>query len=842
MDLARLGLGVETDQLSVAERKLRKLPAAAGAAEKSARSLQNAFTGLNSTTGKMAVDGGGFAILASGANTAKRGTDAFNKSSLMTSTALTSVRGNLAAVNASFAQFDAVTNNAERSVKQLNNALHQATGSTQRLAAANTQVGQTVGALRANQTNLMAQFQDIGVTAAMGMSPMLIALQQGTQIALVMSSAIGGQGLLGGLKQLGMGFLSMLGPITLFSIGLTAIVAVGFQMIDWIGLARSGLNFLADNLQLITNTALIAAGALALFYAPAILGGIARLTVAIGVGLVNALQAVIWRMVALAVMNPWGFFIVGLGIVTAALFVFRDTFTKIFGVDIIESSKNAINWLIGGFVGAYNGIKAAWGQLPAALGDIAIRAVNAALKAIFKLVTESTMMLNPILAIAGKGLIALFGGIPQLDNQFAGAEQGFNNIVNGAIEAAQSVDYLGNAYNWLTEQVRKGQGLLRGFADTLGVDSDKDKDKKTKTPRTRQQRDPWADMIRDTELRIADLRAEQAMIGLVGEELYRAQAAQDLLNQAVRAGIELTPTVVKQLKEWSDTIGELQNRNASMAFITDSVNAMAEEADMLDAESMAMRMGTVEAARFLAQKELLNAELYRGMKFTDDEAASYIRMAEGIAIAREENQKFADQLKLERDTFNGFFNDMREGLLSGQSVWKTFADSVLGALTRIADKLWDTWLSDAFQGLTSSGAQAGGGGVWGFVTSTIGSLFGSKNAKGNVFGSDIITGPTAFGYGNGKMGLMGEAGEEAVMPLARGPDGSLGVQMHGGVASSQGQTVTLVVRAEEGDMFRPTVEAIADNSAVNVVTVGLTEFNEQLPDRVQEINSDPRAR
>lgn len=30
------------------------------------------------------------------------------------------------------------------------------------------------------------------------------------------------------------------------------------------------------------------------------------------------------------------------------------------------------------------------------------------------------------------------------------------------------------------------------------------------------------------------------------------------------------------------------------------------------------------------------------------------------------------------------------------------------------------------------------------------------------------------------MGEMGEAGPEAIMPLKRGPNGSLGVQMHGG--------------------------------------------------------------
>lgn len=47
-------------------------------------------------------------------------------------------------------------------------------------------------------------------------------------------------------------------------------------------------------------------------------------------------------------------------------------------------------------------------------------------------------------------------------------------------------------------------------------------------------------------------------------------------------------------------------------------------------------------------------------------------------------------------------------------------------------------------------------------------------AKGGV-----ISGPMNFPM-RGGMGLMGEAGPEAIMPLARGADGSLGVKTHGG--------------------------------------------------------------
>jgi phage-related minor tail protein len=46
----------------------------------------------------------------------------------------------------------------------------------------------------------------------------------------------------------------------------------------------------------------------------------------------------------------------------------------------------------------------------------------------------------------------------------------------------------------------------------------------------------------------------------------------------------------------------------------------------------------------------------------------------------------------------------------------------------------------------------------------------------------IVSSPTLFKFADGgttRTGLMGEAGPEAIMPLKRGPDGSLGVQANG---------------------------------------------------------------
>lgn len=128
----------------------------------------------------------------------------------------------------------------------------------------------------------------------------------------------------------------------------------------------------------------------------------------------------------------------------------------------------------------------------------------------------------------------------------------------------------------------------------------------------------------------------------------------------------------------------------------------------------------------------------------------------------------------------------------------------------------------------------------------------AKFAKGGAFTNSVVSNPTAFQFAQGGgfgLGLMGEAGPEAVMPLTRGPDGSLGVQMYGqaataagGRSGASGGDVRVIVQAEEGEMFRPVVRAEAQGVAVEVTNQAVGQLNEQLPERINQHLNDPRAR
>lgn len=83
-----------------------------------------------------------------------------------------------------------------------------------------------VGGSNFNTANIAAQFQDIGVTAAMGMAPLQIALQQGTQLSAVLNGMGNARGVIAGL---GSAFASIVNPVSLVTIGVVGLTAAAIQ-------------------------------------------------------------------------------------------------------------------------------------------------------------------------------------------------------------------------------------------------------------------------------------------------------------------------------------------------------------------------------------------------------------------------------------------------------------------------------------------------------------------------------------------------------------------------------------------------------------------------------------
>ena len=797
-DLARLGFATDTNDLTVAEQKLNKLVPAAQKAENAAKRLGTSFVGVGSaaSTGSKGTDQ--FAL---SAVKASNGTAQFNRSAMMTTTSVNAWATSTAGAGAMLGKFSGTTGQATKSLDMLTMSARRA--------------GQTAGQLQANTANIAAQFQDIGVTAQMGMSPLMIGLQQGSQLALVMQQAVGAQGLAGGLRLLGTSLLSVLAPLSLLVIGFVALLAAGLQLIDWTGLMVTSLEFLADHMETIVLASAAVAATLALMYAPQIIAGIATLVVWIGTTLVGAIKAATLALIAFAAANPFAAFIAAMALALTAAYVFRDDIKRIFGVDIIGSVKSAANYVIGSMVGAYNAIRKTWSELPDAIGDAAITAANRVITATNTLVNRVKKELNELFVLrnteTGESR-RLFnfdtsgGGFGQIANPFAGARNRVGGVAAGEINAARGQDYIGGAIQGLKDFASGAADWMRGVASGLGAEAGKDDSKGT-----------------DKAAKVPKLKASDF------KELEKGARAFN-----------------KEFSKFTDLFKRSEEAYVSLR------DGMLESMSELRTEFAVIGLGTEQTARLRMETKLLNDEKYRNIVYSKERTAELINLAGQEALLTEELRRQQDQIETNRSAFKGFFKDLYSDLRNGENFWKSLGDAITNALDKIADRLIDLWLDDAFQALLGNGKS--GGGFFGSIISGIGSLFGGSStpgtaggmdlrgfAKGGAFGSDILSSPTMFGYGNGKMGVAGEDGLEAVMPLARGPDGSLGVQMVAGSGGGK-QTVELIVRAVEGDMFKPVVSAIADERAVVITQTGIEQYNETLPDRVQEISNDPRAR
>ncbi len=123
--------------------------------------------------------------------------------------------------------------------QQMTQALDRERQAYERLKTSATTAGAAVKAANSNRgggqnfnaANAAFQFQDVAVTAAMGMNPLMIGLQQGTQLAAVVGSM---ERPVAGLAA---AFASIISPVSLVTIGLTAGVAA---LVQYFTTAESG--------------------------------------------------------------------------------------------------------------------------------------------------------------------------------------------------------------------------------------------------------------------------------------------------------------------------------------------------------------------------------------------------------------------------------------------------------------------------------------------------------------------------------------------------------------------------------------------------------------------------
>lgn len=445
-----------------------------------------------------------------------------------------------------------------------------AASASKQIEMMNRAANQNRASSRGNLGNIAAQFQDIAVSAQMGMGPLQIALQQGTQLAAVLSS------MERPVQGLGAAFLSVLSPVSLLTIGIIALAAAGLQMVDWARLAQSALLTLADVLDSIAPYAVAAASALALIYAPAIVGGIISLIALLG-RLVVQLGIVAGAFI---LANPAVAFVAGITAVIAAANIFRDELAQIFGRDIVQDAKNGVNFVIGSFVGAYEAIKATWSLLPSALGDIVYSTAQNVINGIESMVQTAIDALNNLTnkyalwtASIGKPLSPeaynnmILGPVEfgSISNPYKGSAGAAAKAAKAAFADAQGTDFVGGGLRVIGEYASTAAGKLKDLAKGL-TDVD-EKSKKRAGGKSEQEK--YADIIAGAERQIAALEAERDAIGLTEQAAAALRYETQLLNEAQQRGISLTDAQKSELSSLAQVMASIEEETRQMGIALD---------------------------------------------------------------------------------------------------------------------------------------------------------------------------------------------------------------------------------------------------------------------------------
>ncbi|EMM0439615.1 phage tail tape measure protein [Citrobacter freundii] len=183
-------------------------------------------------------------------------------------------------------------------------------------------------------------------------------------------------------------------------------------------------------------------------------------------------------------------------------------------------------------------------------------------------------------------------------------------------------------------------------------------------------------------------------------------------------------------------------------------------------------------------------------------------MREGFANWADTASDYASQsADLVNNAMSGLVGNISDALAGNKVDWEDWASSVLQSMQKI---ILNAMLVDSLRSASNSGFFSSIGGMFGAGAgaasgSTPSGAYNSAasgiklNAKGGAYASEslsaysnsIVSTPTYFAFAKGA-GLMGEAGPEAIMPLTRSADGSLGVRMVGTPETTSGGGDTII--------------------------------------------------
>jgi len=403
----------------------------------------------------------------------------------------------------------------------------------------------------------------------------------------------------------------------------------------------------------------------------------------------------------------------------------------------------------------------------------------------------------------------------------------FNNLIDGATKAAGATNYTEKIESILfpeftPDKFGAGVGIVEGLDTDAGGADGGGKRKgtggggkaaanalaasKERTEVLRKEANTLFDMalMQDKIYDLGQKGGKQAILNLtfekdrskiLGEYDVKATKVDNTANKALelkalqnKRNVEL---VALQLKYEQDSREVIREQNQLRATAKQQIE------DVLIASGA---ISKEEAAKIQLDRTVANFKEQFKSLVDVDALSEQLRKAleQGAIDAKDFGKQFAksfqDGIKSMGDlagnlgssfssAFQGMADQLTEFVTTGKANFRDFAASVLKDISRMIIRYA---MFQAMQGIFSS--------IGGFFSQ--GNLGSSADnvakyaplAKGGVFAQNgiqafarggIVNKATVFPFANG-IGLMGEAGPEAIMPLRRGRDGNLGVMSSGG--------------------------------------------------------------
>lgn len=304
-------------------------------------------------------------------------------------------------------------------------------------------------------------------------------------------------------------------------------------------------------------------------------------------------------------------------------------------------------------------------------------------------------------------------------------------------------------------------------------------------------------------------------------------------NKASEARKKIETDITSEQKKQIDQIGQLKQRsdeylNSQREDFNDRFKSRAE----MDAKYRAKNATSGYDNQISDEQRKLNDS-----SIAPEAKANIEAYITSLRTARAESLLAIETFNSEKAAAeNSIEEGVGRGIASYLDTIPTRAQSIADSVSTMAKGMEDAFVQFAMTGKTSFGdltrsviaglirmqAQA-------LVSKIFSFIVGTPNAQNVVPGSwtpqanggawsngtqffangGVVNRATAFGMSGGGMGVMGEAGPEAILPLQRGSDGKLGVRMAGGAAASAAPNYTVVVHVEGGKDAQETGEIVS---------------------------------